>query len=291
MSAGTFGRTGTGLPPRERRWDFPWHLAPAAAPLDPSAAEVPEPPAGARRPAAVLFDIGLTLIHPSGTVMLADTRAEVPGFDAPPHDLAAALLLAAEARHLPLPRGLDGDGKVSVTWGMLLGLSPDQAARVWLRMMARQDLYCELDPEAEEVLAGLRRRGIKAAAVSNSDGTLGPELRHFGLDGYFDAVVDSTAVAVEKPARAIYQAALDALSVPADACWFVGDGLVNDVLGARRAGIALGVLYDRFGVHTRLPEVPRVGRLTRLLDWLDELDEPNEPNEPDRGDPAEGHPR
>ena len=232
-----------------------------------------------------MFDIGLTLIHPSGTVMLADARAEVPGFDAPPHDLAAALLLAAEARHLPLPRGLDGDGKVCVTWGMLLGLGPDEAARVWRRMMARQDLYCELDPEAEEVLAGLHRRGIKVAAVSNSDGTLGPELRHFGLDRYFDAVVDSTAVAVEKPAREIYQAALDALSVPADACWFVGDGLVNDVLGARRAGVALGVLYDRFGVHTRLPEVPRVGWLTQLLGWLDQLDEPDE------DEPAGGHPR
>ena len=255
MNAGTSGRTGTGLQPQERRWEFAWHLAPAVPPLEPFAVEVPEPPAGTRRPAAVMFDIGLTLIHPSGTVMLADARGEVPGFDAPPHDLAAALLLAAEARHLPLPRGLDGDGKVCVTWGMLLGLGPDEAARVWRRMMARQDLYCELDPEAEEVLAGctardqggrrlqLRRHAGSRAAPLRARPVLRRRRRlHCGRGGE-----TGPGDLPGGSGRAVGAG---------DARWFVGDGLVNDVLGARRAGVALGVLYDRFGVHTRLPEVP-----------------------------------
>lgn len=256
-------------PPVDRRWDFPWHYAPPARPLGPLAPVAPLPPAGVGTPAAVLFDIGLTFIHPCGEVMLADTHAEVPDFDAPAHHLVAALLLAAEARHLVLPHDAEGDTKVALAWGALLGLAPDQALRVWRRIMARRDLYCELDPDAEDVLRGLRDRGLKVAAVSNSDGTLASELRHFGLDRYFDAVVDSTAVSVEKPAPAIYGVAVDALGVAASACWFVGDGLVNDVLGAQRAGAGCGVLYDRFGLYAHLPVVARISRLTHLLRWLD----------------------
>ena len=220
-------------------------------------------------PTAVLFDIGLTFIHPCGEVMLADAHAEAPDFDAPAHHLVAALLLAAEARHLALPYDTDGDTKVALAWGALLGLAPEQAQQIWRRMMARRDLYCELDPDAEDVLRGLRDRGVKVAAVSNSDGTLGPELRHFGLAHFFDAVVDSTEVSAEKPAPAIYRIALDTLGVAPSACWFVGDGLVNDVLGARQAGVGCGVLYDRLGLYAHLPAVAKIGRLTHLLRWLD----------------------
>jgi putative hydrolase of the HAD superfamily len=217
----------------------------------------------------MLFDIGLTVIHPSGEHMLAEARAESPAFEAAPHHLVAALVLAAEARHLALPLGLDGAGKVAVTWGMLVGLPAETALRVWQRMMAREDLYCELDPEAVELFEELRRRGVRVGAVSNSDGTLQAELRHFGLDRHFDAVIDSTAASAQKPDPAIFCAAFDALDVAAPECWFVGDGLVNDVLGAQGAGIGLAVLYDRFGVYQRLPGVARVSRLIQLRTWLD----------------------
>ena len=88
-------------------------------------------------------------------------------------------------------------------------------------MMAREDLYCELDPEALELFEELNRRGIRMGAVSNSDGTLQAELRHFGLDRHFDTVIDSTAVAAQKPDPAIFRAAFDALDVAAPECWFV----------------------------------------------------------------------
>lgn len=217
----------------------------------------------------MLFDIGLTVIHPNGEYMLAEARAEVPAFDAAPHHLVAALLLAAEARHLPLPLGLDGAGKVAVAWGALVGLPAEAAFRVWQRMMAREDLYCELDPEAVTLFEELRRRRIEVAAVSNSDGTLEAELRHFGLDRYFDAVIDSTAASAQKPAPAIFHVAFDTLGVTAQECWFVGDGLVNDVLGAQGVDIGLGVLYDRFGLYRHLPAVARISRLTDLHIWLD----------------------
>lgn len=79
-------------PPVDRRWDFPWHYAPPARPLGPPTPVATLPPAGVRMPTAVLFDIGLTFIHPCGEVMLADAIAEAPDLDAPAHHLVAALL-------------------------------------------------------------------------------------------------------------------------------------------------------------------------------------------------------
>lgn len=247
-------------------WTFPWRIAAEAVPFSADPAE--HPPAIDRRPRAILFDIGLTLIHPSGEVMLTETQAVVPGFAEPPQLLVAALLLAAESRHLPLPVNRTGDEKVALTWGMLLGLTSAQSWRIWQRMMARYDLYCELDPDAHTLLTGLRHQGILVAAVSNSDGTLADELRHFGIAKYFDLVVDSTRAGAEKPEVGIFTATFRALAVQPDECWFVGDGLVNDVLGACRAGVTLAVLYDRFGLQRHLPAVARVERLPHLLTWL-----------------------
>lgn len=281
--------------PRVRQWDFPWHPASAAQRFHEHRDQLTgdawiegklEPPPGTRTPAAVLFDIGLTVIHPSGEHMLADARAESPAFEAAPHHLVAALLLAAEARHLALPLGLDGAGRVAITWGMLVGLPSDTALRVWQRMMARDDLYCELDPDAVELFEELRRRGIKVGAVSNSDGTLQAELRHFGLDRHFDAIIDSTAVSVQKPAPAIFHAAFNALGVAARDCWFVGDGLVNDVLGSQAAGIGLAVLYDRFGAYLHLPDVARVSNLAHLRTWLDETTRAGNPDKSIESDTA-----
>jgi HAD superfamily hydrolase (TIGR01549 family) len=223
-------------------------------------------------PRAVLFDIGLTFVHPDGQMMLDGIRTRIPDFEAEPYELVAALVMAAEARHLPLPRADSGDDKVATMWGSLLGVPAETARRAWRDLVRRWDLYCELDPDAHAVLEGLRQRGILIAAVSNSDGTLEDELRHFGLRDYFDVVVDSTVAGSEKPAPAIFHFAYRLLGVrPAD-CWFVGDGLVNDVLGARGTGVALALLYDRLGVYSRLEGVDRLPRLTDLLAWMDRSD-------------------
>lgn len=221
-----------------------------------------------RPPRALLVDVGLTLVHPNGRTMLAELRRDLPLTRLTPEDMVATLVLAAEARHLPYPAG-DGDARVIATWGMLLGLSGGVARRLWRRTIARPGLYDGLDPDAVALLVGLRARGLLLAAVSNSDGTLEAELDRFGLLESFDAVVDSTAVGLEKPDPGIYAAACAALSLSPAECWFLGDGLVNDVIAPQGAGVALGVLYDRFGLHRHLAGVVRVARLVEVLGLVD----------------------
>lgn len=256
---------------------LPRHMAPTADAYPmadvPGAPAVPADDGAAdgtelRVPRAVLFDVGMTLVHPSGQLMLDLVRAEVPGHPVDARDCAAALVAAAEARRLPLPRALSGDEKVGAAWGALLGLDRDTALRVWRRVLLRRDLYRELDPDAVELLTGLRERGIAVAAVSNSDGTVQQLLRRFELDHFFHTVVDSALLGVEKPAPDIFHAACSALDVPPDECWFVGDGPVNDALGARAAGIGTAFLYDRYAVHGRLPGTRRIASLNDLLKKL-----------------------
>ncbi|MEY9948385.1 HAD family hydrolase [Kitasatospora sp. GAS1066B] len=217
-------------------------------------------------PKAVLLDIGMTLIHPSGQVMSEElARAGAAGIK--PAAAEAALAVAAEAHHLDFPRRLDRSQKVGVTWGPLLGLSPEAGQAAWAGCTARPDLYRDLDPDAVAVLEQVRVLGIRVAAVSNSDGTLREELQSFGLLDLFDVVVDSTLVGVEKPQPEIFAEALRQVGCSPDGALFVGDGLVNDIFGAYRAGITRTVLYDRHRVYRQLP-VPVITRLPELLHHL-----------------------
>lgn len=102
-------------------------------------------------------------------------------------------------------------------------------------------------PEVGEVLAVLRRRGLKLAAVSNWDSRLPSLLERLGLAGYFDAVLVSAIEGVEKPAPEMFRRAAERLGVVAEACVFAGDSPLDDYRGAESAGMT-PVLVDRHGV-------------------------------------------
>ena len=108
-------------------------------------------------------------------------------------------------------------------------------------------------PEVAHVLAALRQRGLRLAVVSNFDARLGPLLAALDLAPLVDAVVHSSRVGSAKPAPGIFRDALARLDVaPADAL-HVGDEPVEDVSGARTAGMR-ALLIDRAG---RAPALPR----------------------------------
>ena len=91
--------------------------------------------------------------------------------------------------------------------------------------------------DTSEALARLRDAGIRLGVVSNSDGRVEEALVAAGLRDYFDVVLDSALVGVEKPDPAIFRAALDALGVAPAEALYVGDLYEVDVVGARAAGM------------------------------------------------------
>lgn len=90
---------------------------------------------------------------------------------------------------------------------------------------------------APEMLAGLRRRGLKLAVISNWDERLPALLERLELAPYFDAVIVSALVGVEKPHPRIFEAALSALGVASFRALHVGDSRGDDFEGAQGVGM------------------------------------------------------
>jgi HAD superfamily hydrolase (TIGR01509 family) len=102
------------------------------------------------------------------------------------------------------------------------------------------------DPQAPESLALVRRSGARAAAISNSNGSVASVLAAVGLGPYLDFVVDSGEVGFEKPDPRIFELALARAGVaPAEAA-YIGDFYSIDVKGATAAGLR-AVLLDPGG--------------------------------------------
>jgi len=84
--------------------------------------------------------------------------------------------------------------------------------------------------------------------VSNFAPTLRTILRHKSILHYFDPIIISTEVGVEKPNPAIFRLALERSGLKAERVLHVGDHDVNDIWAARQAGIT-AVKVLRYEYH------------------------------------------
>ncbi len=122
----------------------------------------------------------------------------------------------------------------------------------------RLNLWSLVPEGLPDALHELRRRGVKVAIVSNSEGMLDPLFAALGLGACFDVVVDSGKVGVEKPDPRIFQIALDAAGVRADRTLHLGDIFATDILGARSSGIRCGLIDPYAHYQGRHADVLRV---------------------------------
>lgn len=128
-----------------------------------------------------------------------------------------------------------------------------------LKALGPPRLWSYVLPGVREALAGLRALGYTMVVVSNSDGTAEEVLETQGLRGYFDDVLDSHIVGIEKPDPEIFHRALERAGARAETTLHVGDLYAADVVGARAAGLH-ALLLDPFEDWTevdcaRLPDV------------------------------------
>jgi len=114
----------------------------------------------------------------------------------------------------------------------------------WRRTYNRPiGLWTAHDPQALEALALVRSSGARAAAISNSNGSVASVLAAVGLGSQLDFVVDSGQVGVEKPNPRIFELALARAGVAPSEAAYVGDFYSIDVRGATAAGLR-AVLLD-----------------------------------------------
>lgn len=86
-----------------------------------------------------------------------------------------------------------------------------------------------------QVLQALSSR-YRLILVSNFYGNLHTVVERYGLDHYFETIVESAVVGVRKPDPAIWQLGVDAAGCAAVDCVAVGDSYDKDILPARAVG-------------------------------------------------------
>ncbi len=110
-------------------------------------------------------------------------------------------------------------------------------ARFGEESMKRLPLGARLMPHAREVLEYLKPR-YRIYILSNGFAELqSRKMQSAGIAHYFDGVVLSEDIGVNKPHRAIFDHALRVAGVTADRALMIGDNYEVDIKGAHGAGI------------------------------------------------------
>jgi len=125
-----------------------------------------------------------------------------------------------------------------------------------------------LYPDVLPLLKELKDRGVKIAAVSNWDTRLRGLLEAIDLAKHFDAIIVSAEVGATKPQKAIFEAALKALSLPAEHVLHIGDSEREDFQGARDAGM-MSLLLSREEQGKVLTKAEAISDLSAVLRILD----------------------
>lgn len=197
---------------------------------------------------AVLFDAAGTLIHlPRGVGWHYRTIAARHGMTLTEESLGQAFAKAfkdAERRAAtegPRPDDDKGWWKRLVR-RVLAGCGQEPADEEFDAMF--EELYAHfgrpgvwsLYPEAMQVLEDLHGR-YRMAIVSNFDRRLYPVLEELGVSRFFETMVISSELGIDKPAPRMFITAMDRLGVLASETVHVGDDPEQDWRAAEAAGL------------------------------------------------------
>ena len=123
---------------------------------------------------------------------------------------------------------------------------------------ARADAW-EVYPDVMPALEALSAR-LRLVVLSNWDLRLPRLLQRLDLTPFFESIVFSAEVGVEKPHPGIFQAALEGLAVAPEMVVHVGDRQRDDVEGATAIGMH-ALLLDRKGERGDLKELTELAAL------------------------------
>ena len=132
----------------------------------------------------------------------------------------------------------------------------------------------EMRPEIPVVLEAIKQMALKIGLISNvnSRGQVPTNLNEYGIHHYFDPIVLSSEYGRRKPDPSIFHYAARLANVPASKCAYIGDRIVRDIDGARRAGFGLAVQIRHKFEHGENDDGAQpdaiIESMTELLDIL-----------------------
>ena len=105
------------------------------------------------------------------------------------------------------------------------------------RIMTKSQCFEHVNPDIYLLLDRLKTEGLRLAIISNCSSEEVKVIRQSKIYKYFDQVILSYEVKMQKPDIRIYKEGADLLGVAAEECIFVGDGGSNELEGAKLAGM------------------------------------------------------
>jgi putative hydrolase of the HAD superfamily len=209
------------------------------------------------RPAALLVDIGGTLLREDAYDLSAGVRALEPRRDPEVliRDLQESIdhVRASNSSEFTLARWLVDNRECFPKELSLLELE----LTLWSATASLSPML-----GVAEALVALRELGLAIGCISNavfSGPVLHSELKRHGLG--VDFVVSSADLEIRKPDPRIFWAGLSRMGLTASAAWFVGDSWTADIHGAAGAGL--------FPVWISQPQkpLPAVPVCARVSSW------------------------
>ena len=138
-------------------------------------------------------------------------------------------------------------------------------ARFWEESMKRLPLGKRLMPHAKEILDYLKPH-YRLYILSNGFAELqARKMQSAGIGHYFDGVVLSEDIGVNKPHREIFEHALSVAGVSADRALMIGDNFEVDIKGAQGVGIDQ-VFYNASHADISGEEMQPTHTITSLLE-------------------------
>ena len=144
------------------------------------------------------------------------------------------------------------------------------AKEIWDMAIAVPKELVEFE-DTRPVLAELKGRGYRMAVLTNLRRDMYELTHRLGIQDYLEFTITGGEVA-QKPATAIFEAALKRMAITPEQAMHVGDQPRSDVQGARDAGL-YPVLIDRGGYHPNVTGCDHIENLEGLYPLLARLDE------------------
>ena len=195
-------------------------------------------------PQGILFDLDNTLAHRDlGIASYAcrfelDFRARL--IDCPVHAIAALIVErdnggygVADSPFATLREDIASALAIRLRWRE--AATPAELLSHWI---AHSPLHAVEMPGASALMDRLDVAGIAVGIVSNGmESSRRALVQRLGFDRRTRTLVSSERAGARKPDPRIFELACTELDVPAKRCWFVGGHPVNDIAGARAAGL------------------------------------------------------
>lgn len=229
----------------------------------------------------VLFDYGRTLVtfaYPTADLVdvLRNFRPRIEAALGVPAPEAETILHDVL---LPLEEYIDSMGEDEVdymdvyrdTWERAGLKLPDELLDEILDAEQQcWDRAVQVDPDALDVLASLRARGIRRGVCSNAPfpaAMMRRQVQVNGIAALVDAVVFSSEVGRRKPAPELYRTALDAIGIEPERTLFVGDRVREDYEGPRALGMRAVIVTAHADDEPRdgVPTIASLAELPTLL--------------------------